>query len=865
LTEQLNDGLHRKLTLISAPAGFGKTTLVGEWIGDLRKDQNNESRRFVAWISLDEGDNDTARFMSYFITAMIQVGGIDDTFGNGLLSTLQSPQPLPTDTIITSLINELAGNGDKIILVLDDYHSIEAQPVHDSLTFFLKNQPSNIHLVIVTREDPQSPLARLRVRGQMTELRAVDLQFTPSETAEFLNQVMGLDLSAKDIAALEKRTEGWIAGLQLAAISMQGQKDHTSFIKSFTGSHRLVLDYLIEEVLDQQPEDIQTFLLKTAILDRLTGSLCDALTGWDSGQQILEYLERANLFIIPLDNERRWYRYHHLFVGLLRQRLHQRDAASSGDAKMRVADLHSQASEWYKDNGMMIEAFHHAVAGNDIEQATHLVEENKLPLHLSSVLIDIIHWLESLPTTILNARPSLWIKYARMLLASGQNIGVEEKLQAAEKALQGDISNSETRNLLGHIAANRATIAVSKYQVETIIEEAQRALEYLSPTEMEYRGATGWKLGWAYLVKGDRAASRKAYTEAIAISKESGNVYNLRLAILGLGKLQEGDNQLLQAAESYQHALDLYGDQPPPSATEAHIGLARIFYQWNDLDAAQQYALQSIELAKQYGSNIDRYVVCEVFLARIKLGQGDVAEASDILAKTEQSVLQNNFVLRIPEVAAAQVRLLLHQGDLASAANLAKTHNLPISQARVFMAQGNPSAAQALLGPYRQQMEAKGWLDEQLKVIVLQAIASYVQGEKDRAAQLLGNALVLAEPGGFIRIFVDEGPPMAALLKIVKADSKRLKEYINNILTAFDEKAFHFTSPQPLIEPLSERELEVLQLIADGLTNPEIASKLYLTLNTVKVHSRNIYSKLGVNNRTEAGNRARELGILPSA
>ncbi len=862
LIKRLNDGIGRKLTLISAPAGFGKTTLVAEWLNNLRGDAH---KNLIAWLSVDEGDNDLVRFLNYFIAALNGIEGIEASFGKGISGLLQSPQLPPIQDILTPLINEIAAIPDRITFILDDYHVIGAQPVHDALNFLLENTPPQFHFVIATREDPPLILSRLRAQGQLTEMRAVDLRFTVSEATEFLNHVMGLNLTEDEVAALERRTEGWIAGLQLAAISLQGQPDTARLIQSFTGSNRLVLDYLIEEVLDRQPEDIQSFLLKTAILDRLTGSLCNAITGQDNGQRMLEYLDRANLFIVPLDNERRWYRYHHLFADLLRQRLHQSTSAPPEDSGKSVAELHSRASEWYEENGLEIEAFQHAVAANDIEQAARLVEENKLPLHLSSVLTDITHWLESLPISILNARPSLWIKYARMLLASGQNIGVEEKLQAAERALQDAESDSETRNLLGRIAANRATLAVSKYQVETIIEESRRALEYLSPSELEYRSATGWKLGWAYLVKGDRAASRKTYTEAVATAKECGNIYNLRLAVLGLGKVQEADNQLYQAAESYQQTLELYGDQPPPSACEAHIGLARIFYQWNDLDAAQHYALQSIELAKQYGSNIDRYIVCEIFLARIKLGQGEVTEAATILAQTEQSVHQNNFVLRIPEVVATQVRQLLHEGDLVTAADLAQRHDLPMSQARVLLAQGDASAALAVLGPYRQQMEARGWLDEQLKVIVFQAVTNYVQGEKDRAAQLLSDALAIAEPGGFIRIFIDEGPPMAALLKMVKVDSMRLKEYIIKLLAAFDGKDIHSTSSQPLIDPLSERELEVLQLIAEGLTNPEIASKLYVSLNTVKVHTRNIYSKLGVSNRTEAGNKARELGILPSA
>jgi len=438
LIEQLSDGLHRKLTLISAPAGFGKTTLVGEWVGNLRKDHEKgcqtESR--IAWLSLDEGDNDLVRFLIYFIAALNRIEGpvlseaegIDPTFGKEALSMLQYSQPPPTETVLTSLINEIATIPDRIILVLDDYHLIDAQPIHNALSFLLEHQPPQMHLVIATRDDPHLPLSRLRARGQLTELRAADLRFTSSEAAEFLNQVMGLDLSAEDIAALEMRTEGWITGLQLAAISLQGQEDATNFIKSFTGSHRLVLDYLVEEVLQQQSERVQSFLLQTAILNRLTGTLCDALTGQDNGQSTLETLEHANLFIVPLDNERRWYRYHHLFADLLRQRLHQIGNLTTGGEARGPAELHIRASVWYENNGLEIEAFQHAAAANDVERAERLIQGDGLPLQWNGAAVPVLNWLESLPTTVLDARPSLWVTYASTLVFAGQGSGVEEKL-----------------------------------------------------------------------------------------------------------------------------------------------------------------------------------------------------------------------------------------------------------------------------------------------------------------------------------------------------------------------------------------------------------------------------------------------------
>jgi LuxR family maltose regulon positive regulatory protein len=863
LIECLNAGLHRKLTLISAPAGFGKTTLVSEWVAGCER---FEPKVRVAWLSLDEGDNDPTRFLAYLVAALQTIAA---NIGAGVLGALQSPQPPPAESILTALLNEITTIPDTFVLVLDDYHVVEAQPVDKALTFLLEHLPPQMHLVIATREDPHLPLARLRARGQLTELRATDLRFTSSEAAGFLNQVMGLNLSAEDIAALETRTEGWIAGLQLAAISMQGHKDAASFIKSFTGSHQFVLDYLVEEVLQQQSERVQTFLLRTSILDRLCGPLCDAvlLDPSASGQETLEYLEHANLFIIPLDNERRWYRYHHLFADLLRQRLHQNIASSTGDAESRVNELHIRASQWYEDNGLEIEAFHHAAAANDIERAERLIEGKGIPLHFRGAVTAILDWLASLPTTVLDARPSLWARYASFLLVNGQTTGVEEKLEAAEAALQGTEEDEKTRNLVGRIAAARATLALTRYQVETMLAQSRRALEYLHPNNLSLRANANWTLGYAYLFQGDRVAARRALTEAISLSQASGDIFTTLLATIGLGNVQEADNQLYVAAETYQRVLQLAGDQPLQIINEAHLGLARVLYEWNDLDAAEQHGRRSLHLARQYDKVIDRFVICEVFLARLKLAQGDVAGAAAILAQASQSARQQNFVYRTPEVAAAQVLTLLRQGNLAAAAHLAQTHSLPLSQARVHLAQGDTSAALAVLEPLCQEMETKGWADERLKVMVLQAVAHHAHGEKGKAVQLLGDALALAEPGGFIRIFVDEGLPMAHLLSEAAAQGI-MPDYIGKLLAAFEAEEqkskdkSHLSPAQPLIEPLSQRELEVLQLIALGLSNREISERLFLALSTVKGHTRIIFDKLQVQRRTEAVARARELGLL---
>ncbi len=851
LIERLNEGLNGKLTLISAPAGFGKTTLVSEWVADCK--------RPIAWLSLDEEDNDPTRFLTYLVAALQTIA---PTIGEGVLGVLQSPQPPPTETILTALLNEIITIPDNFILVIDDYHIIDAKSVDNILAFLLEHLPPRMHLVIATREDPYLPVARLRVRGQLTELRVADLRFTSSEAAGFLNQTMGLNLSSEAIDALETRTEGWIAGLQLAAISMQGHKDITAFIKSFTGSHHFVLDYLVEEVLQQQPESIETFLLHTSILDRLCGSLCDAvlLNPSASGQETLEYIERANLFIVPLDNERRWYRYHHLFVELLRQRLHQNAAGE-------VAELHRHASEWYEDNGLEIEAFHHAVAANDIDRATRLVEGKGMPLIFRGAALPILNWLKLLPKPELDARPSLWVIYASASLFASELNTIEPKLQAAEAALQNVVQNEHTRDLIGHIASIRATVAVTQHDANAILFQSRRALEYLHPHNLPVRTATTWSLGYAYHLQGDRLAASRAYTEALAISKSIGHFIITIMATIGLGAMQEMENQLHLADQTYHHVLQLVGDPPISSAAcQAHLGLARIYYEWNDLDAAQQYGQQGVQLARQIETT-DRLVACEVFLAHVRLVRGDVAGASLILANAGQFVRQHNFVHQIPEVAAAQVLTLLHQGNLTAAAHLAETHDLPISQARIYLAQGNPAAALAVLKPLRQQMEAKEWTDKRLKLMVLQAVAHHLYGEKDKAVHLLGDALVLAAPGGFIRTFVDEGTSMAQLLSEAAA-LEMMPDYVNKLLAVFEaeqhklKEKSNFAPAQELIEPLSQRELEILQLIARGRSNHEISEQLFLALSTVKGHNQNIFGKLQVQRRTEAVARARELGLL---
>lgn len=716
LTERLNSGLRSKLTLVSAAAGSGKTTLVGAWAA--------ACGRPVAWLSLGEDDSDPTRFLTYIVAALQT---IDAQIGSGVLAALQSPQSPPPDAILTVLLNEIAANHGEMVLVLDDYHTIESQQVDQTLAFLVEHLPPQMHLVISTREDPPLPLARMRVRGQVNEVRAADLRFTHVEAANFLNEAMGLKLSEADIAALERRTEGWIAGLQLAALSMQGLDEPGRFIESFTGNHHFVLDYLLEEVLNRQPEHLQHFLLQTSILDRLCGPLCDALISAPSGtgQTALEQLEQANLFIVPLDSERRWYRYHHLFGDLLRQRLHQTTDAAA---------LHLRASQWYENNDLDLEAFQHAAAAHDIDHATRLVLGDEMPLFFRGGAAPVLHWLESLPEPERDVRPALRVMHASALLFNSSVIGVEENLRAAERALEHAVPDDRVRNLIGHIALIRATVAVSKRDAETIVTQSQRALAYLHPDNLPLRTATMWTLGVAKFMQGDRDAAEQALREALARSKAIGHFIIIILSSISLANAVYADNRPDQARELYQYALKRAGEPPSPVLCEAHLGLARIAYQQNDLDAAQHHAEESVRLGRQI-AHTDWHTGGEIMLARIQVARGNAAGALAMLSEAEQRVKLQGFTYWLPMIEAAQAE---------------------------------------------------------------------AQTQARRPARV----------------------------------------------------------DQPLIEPLSLRELEILRLIDQGLSNSQIGERLYLALSTVKGHNQSIFGKLQVRRRTEALTRARELGLL---
>jgi LuxR family maltose regulon positive regulatory protein len=892
LLERLNAGTRsgRKLTLISAPAGFGKTTLVSEWVADLRSGAIDGACPSIAWLSLDESDNDLTRFLTYLIGALQT---IQTDIGKGALSALQSPQPPPTETILTALINEIAALACRIVLVLDDYHLIDTQSIHDAFAFLLRRLPPQMHMFIATREDPPLPVARLRVRGQLTELRATDMRFSSSEAAEFLNQVMGLGLAADDIAALEARTEGWIAGLQLAAISMRDLDDATSFIQSFTGSNRLVLDYLIEEVLNQQSADVQDFLLQTAILDRMTGSLCDVLTSQESSQETLETLDRANLFVVPLDKERRWYRYHHLFADLLcrRLRLSQPD---------HLKTLQRRASKWYEENGFTDEAIEHALHAGDYERTTRLIGEHGDTIWQRGEHARLQRWLTQVPTELLFSKPDLCILYAWNLFASGQQDAAEQSLQAAERALgtstdlttsvlpmeRDQSPDSDRKRIRGRVATIRAFLAGYRGDVQEINKYASQALECLPEQDLSWRSAATVSLGDAYSFSGNVAAAYRVRVEALAASKAVGNIYMILIAGLKLAATLRAQGRLERVIEVCQQQVQLAQKVGMSHVEAAGCLLAiwgEVLAEQDHLDGALEQASKGTELAER-GKDVMVIGWSHVCLVRVLFSRGDLSGAQEIVQRTGDIARAYHMPPWITNLMAAwQARIWLAQ-DMLDAASLwvgeceLDTESDPtymsekeyMALARILIAQGRLDEATTLLQRLLEATETGGRTSRAIEVLLLQALAFQAKGDTDQVITALGQALTLAEPGGFVRIFVDEGPPMAHLLYEALARGIA-PDYVHRLLAAFPsiepEKAAPSTKnlQSDLIEPLSEREIQVLELIAEGLTNQEIASRLFLSQHTIKAHTRNIYGKLDVHSRTEAVARCRALGILSSS
>jgi LuxR family maltose regulon positive regulatory protein len=919
LIERLDAGLSCDLTLISAPAGFGKTTLLADWATQLRcgsrHQASSQTPSPVGWLSLDSGDNDPARFLAYLAAALRTAV---DSMGQGAWQVLQSPQPPPAEEVLTALIDQVAtlpaGPGPGLVLILDDYHLIAAQAVHDALMFLIDGLPSNMHLVIATRADPPLPIARLRARGQLVELRQADLCFTPDEAAAFLDSFAGLDLATDEVATLTVRTEGWIAGLQMAAVSIQGREpgEIPGFIRAFTGTNRTILDYLVEEVLQRQPVHVQAFLLRTAILDRLTAPLCDAILGTGhpnldaaghirclapeiqdpssdlESQAILVTLESSNLFIIPLDDEHCWYRYHRLFADLLRKRLHQWLGAEG------LAALHQQASVWYERNGLLPEAVEHALRGRNFEQAARLIEKVAGATFMRSEVATFLSWMERLPDELARARPALCLLHAWALLLTGRPPDAVESHLHAPQALPG------------HVAPLRAFIAAVQGRIGHAQELCRQALAQLPEDDLFLRGIATWNLGIAHMLSGEPAAAGRALQEAVALSRRAGNVMIAVMALCSLAELHAAQTQLDQARALYQQALELAtgeGGRRLPIAGLALIGLGDLSREWNDLEAATRYLSEGIKEIDRWAAigATDGYLA----LARVRQAQGDAEGACEAMDKAEELALRfsaTDLAGRI--VAAHRARLWLAQalagegdagvaldgwfqerglhlvgawGGVSAGDDAMYDYHLDkherLTAARVLLAWNRPQEALALLEPMLALMEQwGGWGSTRgIELQILVALASQALGDVEHALEGLQRALSLAGPAGYMRLFLDEGQPMASLLR--HADSQGIAPRTTaRLLASFQlELPSHSASPAPsepqphtprMIEPLTPRELEVLAWFPTSRSSKDIAQELGVSADTVRYHTKNIYGKLGVHRRFDAIRRARELGLL---
>jgi len=848
LLQRLDEGLRlgRCLTLVCAPAGSGKTTLLSEWAG--------QARDRLAWFSLDPEDNDPVRFWLYLLAALQTV---EAGLGRSAQQMLQAPQVPSAQLVLTSLLNDIAALPHQIVLVLDDFHLISAQTIQDGLAFLLEHQPRQLHLVLTTRADPSLPIARLRARGQLTEVRAADLAFTVDEAVTFFNERMGLDLSLEDVRALGSRTEGWAVGLQLAAMSMQGRPDAREFITAFTGSHHYVLAYLTEEVLNRQPESVQHFLLQTSILDRLCGPLCDAVTGTSGRGTTLSHLQQRNLFVVPLDDEYRWYRYHHLFADLLRRRLEQEASTE------QIAELYGRASDWHEENGTVDEAVKYALRAQNLERVACLAEQAAQASVLDSRLTTLLYWLEMLPEEVLHAHPRLQIYRAWALYMNGHLVLAQRMLQESTQALEGlppspqnDALREELMNLLTIIGlVAQGFMCGVNNQLEEAIQTCQKAR---------------------------------------AMALDTGHVFLAAQATEGLALARYHQGQLCASAESCRQVIALAeqssGSAWPaaqaPLAASGYVELAGVHMEWNDLDTAADLLDKALDLCRRVGVT---QTLSEAYVAqsRLKQARGDIDGAVQVLREAERvSRIEGTYSLVNFRLATQQARLSLiarrpeevihwvRQLQTAFAPGEAGMP-LPVSSreiiqtmlARVYLAQGEAEKALAVLEPLRPPAEAAGGFLRVIEVCLLKALAWQALGDLPAALAALERALTLAEPEGYMRLFLDEGPPAARLL--YRAAERGVRPaYAGRLLAAFPDAGAAFTPRGPsassscLVEPLSERERQILQLIAEGTTNKEIAQRLVLSVGTVKVHTHNIYGKLGVSGRTQALAKARELGLL---
>jgi len=886
LRERLNRGIDATLTLVSAPAGFGKTRLLTEWLAAAPAND-----RCAAWLSLDQSDNHPATFWTYLIAALqTVVPGV----GASAILLLQSPQPPPIETLLAPLLNELSAVPCDFVLALDDYHLIETRDIHAGMAFLLDHLPPRLHLVIATRADPPLPLARLRGGGELVEVRAADLRFSPDEAAAYLNEAMGLDLTTSEVAALETRTEGWIAGLQLAALSIQGRGDAAGFIAGFAGDDRYIVDYLVEEVLQRQSERVRSFLLQTSILGRLSGPLCDAVTGQDEGKAMLEALDRGNLFVVPLDDRRRWYRYHHLFADVLHAHL-------AHEQPDRVPDLHRRASVWYEQNGERPDAIRHALAADDFDRAADLIELAMPAMRRNRQEATLLGWLTALPDEVVHVRPVLSNVFAGVLLQTGEIEGIEAHLRSAERWLEATadwddkhaelraastgmivVDDEEFRRLPGAVAVHRAGYALVLGNVAETVEHAQRALNLVPEDDYLGRGSAAGLLGLAAWTIGDLAAAHRSYAEAMAsLQRADYHADSLGCAI-ALADIRIAQGRLHDAMHTYEQALRHAADQGTPAmrgTSDMYVGMSELHRERNDLPAAVRDLERSQAAGEHGGLPQNRYRWC-VAMARIREVDRDFDGALNLLQEAER-LYAGDFFPNVRPIAALKARVYVTQGNVNAALGWAREQGLSagddlsylrefehITLARIFLAQYKSERTERLIldaiGLLERLLNAAdegGRAGRVIEILVLQALAHHARADTAASLMPLERALKLAEPEGYVRIFVDEGQPMATLLEVA-AKRGIAPNSIRQLLNAFGNAEGNTPAKQDLIEPLSERELDVLRLLGSDLAGPEIAHELMVSLNTMRTHTKNIYTKLGVNNRRAAVHRAEELDLL---
>ncbi|KRE25847.1 LuxR C-terminal-related transcriptional regulator [Agromyces sp. Soil535] len=880
LIDRLHEGREagRKLTLISAPAGFGKTTLLSEWIADT---QIREPDARVAWLSLDEGDNDPSRFLAYLLAAM-------QRSDPGTSSDPPASPAFPArqmELALTDLINQLAQASYRVVLVLDDFQSIEAPSIREALTFLLDHLPSNLHVVIASRSDPLLPVARLRGGGDLNEFRANDLRFTPDEASTFLNRVMGLGLSVEDVAALDTRTEGWIAGLQLAALSMRERSDIAGFIEAFTGSNRFVIDYLGEEVLQHQPDHVRGFLLQTAFLDRLSGPLCEAVTGRADSSELLETLERDNLFLVPLDDRREWYRYHHLFADVLRARSLREDRDG-------VEALHRLASEWHERNDLPEDAVKHALAGADFARAASLIERALPELRRGRQDATLLGWLRLLPHETARRMPVLGVYYAWSLLISGDLDAVEDRLRDAEHALAAttedgaldhdSAAGEELESLPVMIAVYRAALAQARGDVAGTREHARRALELTQPGDHRGRGAAGGLLALALWADGDLEAAVRTFADARTSLHLAGSTADMLGSAVVMADMLLVQGRRGRAREAYEQALLLASGQGEPamqSTGDLHVGMSEVCREEADLEAATMHLSASRALGER-ASLPESHYRWFVGMARINEAEGELDDALSLLSEAEHLYVPG-FLPEVRPIAAMKARIWTAQGKLSEALAWADEQGLSSSDdvsylrefehitfARLLVAQhkadqreGAIRDALALLERLLEAAQAGGRMGSVNEILVVQALAYQAQGRRSQAVASLARALAQAEPEGYIRLFVDEGAPMAALLEEA-AHEGIARGYVHRLHSAFLPSRNATTVPQSNAAALSEREMHVLRLLTTELSGPQIARELFVSLNTFRTHTKHIFGKLGVNSRPGAIRRAQELGLL---